>query len=195
MKSLLASCFVLLTLSACASSYDDQRDARSSERRDRYEGQRAMARRGNNASLLPPDRWWRDPQIAGALELTAAQSASLDTISEKQQTAIDTLRSDGVAATRDLRLLLAADHTPQDTISAASQHLRTLRDDLLNHELTMLADERQVLTQAQWSSLQTSLAEEGDRTGREGRDRNSGRGGFGRGRGGFGGGGRRPGAF
>src|SRR2546430_15082601 len=90
---------------------------------------------------------------------------------------------DSTAAERDLRLVLAAEHPTANDIVNAGQHVRSLRDQLLDHEVRMLADERALLTREQWTALQDALRE--DRPS----DFNNRRGGYGRGGGRRGGGG------
>ncbi|MEK6374141.1 MAG: hypothetical protein AABO58_15745 [Acidobacteriota bacterium] len=175
-----AALFVLaLTLaSGCATSDDPPADSRPAR----------MPRNVETPSGfdVPPPNWWRDPQVSVNVKLSDAQFASLDAIDREHAAEVARLRMDVAAAERDVRLLLAAEKPTADDIVAAGQRVRTLRDQILDHELRMLAEERALLTREQWTALQDALRDERlDAGGR--------RGGFGGGRGGGRrGGGRRP---
>jgi hypothetical protein len=170
-----------LTLAAgCATSDDPRVDA---PRRPR------MPRNAEPAAgfAVPPANWWRDPQVSVAVNLSDAQFASLDAIDREHAAEVARLRMDATAAERDVRLMLAAEHPTADDIVGAGQRVRTLRDQILDHELRMLAAERALLTREQWTALENALRD--DRPDFNGRQR----GGFGGGRGGGRrGGGRRP---
>lgn len=176
-----AALFVLaLTVAAGCATGDDPRDDPRPARMPR--NVEAPAGLG-----VPPANWWRDPQVSIAVKLSDAQFASLDAIDREHAAEVARLRMEATAAERDVRLLLAAEHPTASDIVAAGQRVRTLRDQILDHELRMLADERALLTREQWTALQDALRDER-------RDFGGRRGGFGGGRGGGRrGGGRRPG--
>ena len=138
--------------------------------------------------LLPPPNWWHDPQISSSVKLSDAQFTALDAIGKDHASEIDRLRMEMTAAERDLRLLLTADKPTAGDIVAAGQRVKSGRDQMLDHELTMLADERALLSHEQWTALQDALRDERQ-------DFRGNRGGYGPG-GGMGrrGGGRRPGS-
>lgn len=137
--------------------------------------------------ILPPANWWHDDRIANAVKLTPDQVASLDKIYSDQHDDIARLQRDTQVAARQLRDSLGLDTTKADDITSAGVRVKTLRDDIFDRQLKMLADERLVLSTQQWASLENAL--QNARTERQ-QER---RGGYpgGRGRGGFGG--RRPG--
>jgi hypothetical protein len=183
-----AALFVLaLTLSAgCATSDDPRDEPRQGSRPAR------MPRNIEAPSDLgvPPANWWRDPQVSVKVKLSDAQFASLDTIDRTHAAEVARLRMDTVAAERDVRLLLVAESPAANDIVAAGERVRTLRGQILDHEVRMLADERALLSRDQWTALQDALREERpDFSG--GRRGGAGMGG-GRGGGRRGGGGRRP---
>jgi hypothetical protein len=180
-----AAFFVLaLTLAAgCATSDDPRDDPRDNPRRARV----PRNVEAPSGLAIPPANWWRDPQISVAVKLTDAQFASLDAIDREHAAEVARLRMDATAAERDVRLLLAAEHPTATDIVTAGQRVRTSRDQVLDHEIRMLADERALLSREQWTALQDALRDERPDFGNR-------RGGFGGGRGGGrrGGGGRRP---
>jgi hypothetical protein len=176
-----AAVFVLAAtlLTACASTDDEPRGRRPMPTA-------ATTPQGGGLGLLPPANWWHDPQISSAVKLSDAQFTSLDAMGKEHAADMDRLRMDLTAGERDLRLVLAAEQPASSDILTAGRRVSSLRDQLLDHEVRMLADERVLLTHDQWTTLQAQLRDErGDDVGR--------RGGYGRGVGRRGGGGRRPG--
>ena len=137
--------------------------------------------------MMPPADWWRDPQLANAVNLTADQVASLEKISKDAGDEAEKLDRDAGVAVRDLGTLLDSDKPAEADIIAAGNRVREIRDSLFDRQLKMLAAERVVLTKQQWQTLQDQLQTR--RNERRGGDR-----GYPGGRGGFPGrGGRRPG--
>lgn len=144
----------------------------------------AAARESSGVDFMPPDQWWRDARF-DAVNLSNDQVAQLDKISRERGDDIRRLENDVQVAQRDLRTAFDAD--PVGDVAAAAQRVRTLRDDIFDRHVQMLAAERNVLTRAQWSALEESM--------RTSRREDRGRGNYpGGGRGGFPGGRRgRPG--
>jgi hypothetical protein len=145
---------------------------------------------GGIIGLLPPSRWWRDPQISEPVKLTPEQLTALDKIGTEQGDEVIRMENDSTVAIRDLRNTLDGAQSTQDEIVAAGQRLRALRDDLFGRELLLLAAERGVLSQLQWRTLQDTIdaMRRPKSNGNQGGGRRGGMGG-GRGgrRGGFGG--------
>ena len=152
-------------------------------------GDDGMTRPRTTASaleFLPPSDWWRDPQIANAVNLSADQIASLEKIAKDAGDDAEKIERDSGVAVRDLRTLLESDKPAETDIVAAGKRIRDMRDSQFDRQLTMLAAERVVLTKQQWQTLQDQLQTQRTERGRD-------RGGY-PGRGGFPGrGGRRPG--
>lgn len=186
-----AALFLFALFAACSSTDDVPED------RDRgpYGGGRPPMRRASDdggLDLVPPADWWHDPRLNEAVKLTADEVSALDKISAEHTPPIDDLRRVSATAARDLRTALNADPVSQDDVAAAGNRYRTARDQMLDHQLRMLAAERAVLTRVQWDALtdQLQAAREERRGGRD----YPGRGGRYPGRGGRwpGGGGRWP---
>lgn len=134
--------------------------------------------------LLPPTQWWHEPLIAGPVNLTGDQMAALDKVDQSSE--IERISRDTVVVARDLRQLLDSNQPAPDDIVAAGQRLRALRDTMFDRQVKLLADERAILTQQQWQTLQSQLQERRSQRNQEnGYPR--------RGRGGYGGRGRWPG--
>jgi len=140
-------------------------------------------------SLLPPADWWHDPQLAGAVNLTPDQYTALETLSKSEPADLDKLRRDVGTASRDLRTILETDKPSQNDIMTAGNRVQSLRAEIYSRELRVLADERAILTQQQWMTLQRQLENQRSERGGYGRD-----GGYGGRRGGRGGWGRPPGS-
>jgi hypothetical protein len=182
--SLLALVFV-----ACTSDMDDRRP-RGFPGGDRGGFARARAEgAGDGLEMMPPSDWWHDPRISVAVNLTPDQASSLDRISHDQSAEIATLERDSMVAVRDLRQTIESNQPTAADITGAGQRLRGIRDALFDRRIQLLASERTLLTQPQWTALQDAIAASRNRdTDRPNRD------GYGRrGRGGMGGRGRFPG--
>jgi Spy/CpxP family protein refolding chaperone len=193
MRTAAASLLLLIPLAfvSCQSSdYDEPTPATYPRGGGRGRGGEGMTRpRGESGVLdmLPPSDWWRDPQLANAVNLSADQVAALEKISKEQGDELEKLERDAGVSLRDLRSLLDSEKPSEADIIAAGNRVREMRDTIFDRQLKMLAGERALLTKQQWQTLQDQL--ETRRTERGGRDR----GGY-PGRGGFPGrGGRRPG--
>ena len=163
---------------ACATTDDDTPPPRA------VRGEARSQAVDSAAEFAPPARWWRDPQISLAVNLSSDQITQLDAIDGSQWGSVDRARQEAAYAARDFRLLLNAERPSAPDITAGGERLRDARDRLLVAEVRLVADERVVLTQAQWQTLQSQLHEER----RSERDRGGRRGGYG----GRGRGGRRP---
>jgi len=178
---------VVALAAACTSSdYDQPRN----EGPRRGGGMMTPRVSADGTGLLPPADWWHDPQLSGAVNLTADQYTALDTLSKNQPSDLDKLRRDVGMASRDLRTLRETDKPSQNDIMTAGNRVQSLRAEIYSRELHVLADERAILTQQQWMTLQRQLeSQRSQERGGYGRD-----GGYGGRRGGRGGWGRPPGS-
>ncbi len=149
---------VLLTVLLFACTSSDPYPQRDWERPRQPRGDRsAMA----VLDMMPPPGWWHDYRIADPLNLSYEQKQQLDQIAADQgQQDIERLERDTTVAVRDLRTLLDSDKPPSDEIIAAGERLRSLRDNIIDRQVKLLAAERQVLTREQWQKLQDVLREE-----------------------------------
>ncbi|HEX3110468.1 MAG TPA: hypothetical protein VHU41_15335 [Thermoanaerobaculia bacterium] len=172
---------VIVSMVACSSSDYDEGPRRP---RGDWGGDAPAMVRGGGGGLLdmmPPEDWWHDSRIAAAVNPTPDQIAKLDQIA-KDHSADDVTRltRDTEVAMRDLRGTLDSDSPASNDIVTAATRVRTLRNDVFDREIQLLAAERSVLTKQQWKALQEAMHE---------RPRDERRGGYGT-RGGFGGRGR-----
>src|SRR3954451_11799252 len=185
------SLLALLLVVACTSDMDD-RDRHPQGYPGGDRGGFAQARAegaGDGLEMMPPSDWWHDPRISAAVNITPDQATSLDRISHDQSEEIAKLERDGLVAARDLRQMVESNQPSASDITGAGQRLRGVRDALFDRRVQLLASERTLLTQQQWTALQDAIAASRTRdTDRPNRGR-AGRGG----RGGMGGRGRFPG--
>ncbi len=186
----IALSLLALVLAACTSDTDDRRPPQSYPGGgDRGGFARARAEgAGDGLELVPPSDWWHDPRISVAVNVTPDQAASLDRISSDQSGEIAKLERDSLVAARDLRQTVEANQPSAADITAAGQRLRGVRDALFDRRVQLLASERTILTQQQWTALQDAITARN----RDADRPNRGYGGRG-GRGGMGGRGRFPG--
>jgi hypothetical protein len=195
MKRTLSLLALVLVFAACTSDTDgrDRRPPQGYPGGAEGRGGFARARgegAGDGLEMMPPSDWWRDPRISVAVNLTADQVSSLDRISHDQSEEIAKLERDSMVAARDLRQMIESNQPSAADITGAGQRLRGVRDALFDRRVQLLASERTLLTQQQWTALQDAIAASRNR------DSNRlNRGSYpGRGRGGLGGGrGRFPG--
>jgi hypothetical protein len=166
---------VALFAASCSSSgYDDRGTPRgrpdygSTSGEGRPEGGRAAMA---GLDMMPPQDWWHDDTIARPVNLSTDQLQALDRIGHDEGETIARMERDSIVAVRDLRDRLDADHPATDDIVSAGQRLRSMRDELFDRQVRMVADERQVLTTAQWRTLQDQL--QAARRGRRGNDNGS----------------------
>jgi hypothetical protein len=195
MKPTFAVALLALFFAACTSDMDD-RDRRppqgypgGGEGRGGFTRARAEGA-GDGLEMMPPSDWWHDPRISVAVNLTPDQASSLDRMSSEQSAEIAKLERDSMVAARDLRQMVESNQPAAADITGAGQRLRGIRDALFDRRVQLLASERTILTQQQWTALQDAIAASRNRdTDRPNRGGYGGRGG----RGGMGGRGRFPG--
>jgi hypothetical protein len=138
---------------------------------------------GDGLEMMPPSDWWHDPRISVAVNLTPDQTSSLDRVSNEQSGEIAKLERDSMVAARDLRQAVETNEASASDITGAGQRLRGVRDALFDRRVQLLASERTLLTQQQWTALQDAISasrnRDGDRPNRGGYGGRGGRGGMG----------------
>ena len=175
-----------LFVTACSSSdYDEPRTPPRDMTSSDTAGDAPMV----GGLMLPPSDWWRQAEIADLVKPTADQVTALDKLQSDQGDEIEKLQRDMGVAERDLRNVLDTDKPAADAIVTAGQRIKTMRDDIFDRQLRLLAAERTILSREQWSALEDAIrARRRDRS-RDGRGGRGGRGAY------PGRGGRRPGGF
>jgi Spy/CpxP family protein refolding chaperone len=192
-RTYAALSLLTLVVAGCTSDMDDRRPPQGFPGGGEGRGGFARARAegaGDGLEMMPPSDWWHDPRISVAVNLTPDQASSLDRIRNEQSAEIAKLERDSMVAARDLRQMIESNQPSTADITGAGQRLRGIRDALFDRRVQLLASERTLLTQQQWTALQDAITASRDRdTVRPNRGGYGGRGG----RGGMGGRGRFPG--
>jgi Spy/CpxP family protein refolding chaperone len=153
--------FALAALAMACSSTDSDQPVYSPPRGE-MPATRPVA---GGLDLFPPAQWWRQPLIADAVKLTSDQMVALDKVDQSEE--IARIDRDTVVAVRELRQLLDSNQPAPNDIVAAGQRLRAMRDTMFDRQVKLLADERSILTQQQWQSLQSQLQERRTRRNQE----------------------------
>jgi hypothetical protein len=108
--------------------------------------------------LLPPPQWWREKELADAVKLSGEQRKQLDALSGQGEE-IARLERDLQLASRGIRAALESPEATVKSVIAAGDKLSALRTVLFSREIRFLADQRAILTQAQWMKLQKQVEE------------------------------------
>src|SRR3954470_11103924 len=149
------SLLALVVIVACTSDMDDRdRRPQGYPGADRGGFTRARAEgAGEGWEMMPPSDWWHDPRISVAVNLTPDQATSLDRMSNEQNAEIAKLERDSMVAARDLRQMIESNQPSVADITGAGQRLRGIRDALFDRRVQLLASERTLLAQQQWTAL------------------------------------------
>lgn len=111
--------------------------------------------------MAPPPGWWHDPYLSENVKLTSEQVVKLDGLQNSAKDDARQLDRDVRKAEDELRAALNDRNANVDRIVSAGNRVATLRDQMLRKQIVMLANQRAILTQAQWSALQKQLEERG----------------------------------
>ena len=109
------------------------------------------------AADLPPGKWWRRPEIAQSLGLTAEQQDKLENVWRGASS--DLIDSRGEVEKQNIALRTELDRPQLDrgNVQRIAARLNAARGRLFERELMMLVDMRGVLTDAQWSRMRAQL--------------------------------------
>ncbi|HUP60350.1 MAG TPA: periplasmic heavy metal sensor [Thermoanaerobaculia bacterium] len=118
---------------------------------------RGGGRRG--PELLPPPGWWHDPYLSESVNLTDEQTDKLDDLQDAARAESRQLERDVRKADDELRAALNDRNASVERIVAAGNRVATLRDQMLRKQIVALANQRAILTHAQWTALQKQLDE------------------------------------
>lgn len=113
--------------------------------------------------MMPRGKWWRMPEVAKQLKLTAEQQTKLDEVFNGSQTELIDLKADADKLGIELRAHLEKPQVAKKEAIAAAQKLGVARGKLFEREVAMMVDMKSVLTEEQWSVLRTKLEERMDR--------------------------------
>lgn len=125
------------------------------------------------AADMPPGRWWRRPEVARRLDLTADQQTRLDAIFHDVANELIDHKGQVEKATLAIRKELDRPDSDRQSLQRLAARLTEARGRLFERELMMLVDMRAVLNEQQWTQLRMHLdrqrEERNMRDGREGR--------------------------
>jgi Spy/CpxP family protein refolding chaperone len=102
-----------------------------------------------------PDRWWRDPSTAQSLGLTADQQQKMDDVFQPYRLKLIDLNASLEKEEITLEPLVAADQPDEGKIATEIDRVAQARAELEKANGRMLLGIRKILTQDQWSKLQT----------------------------------------
>jgi Spy/CpxP family protein refolding chaperone len=119
--------------------------------------------------MMPKGRWWKVPELARQLDLTAEQQSRLDAVFAARSKELIDLKAAADKAAIDLRLQLEdADSDSASVLSQASE-LGDARALLFRKEIEMLVEMRAELNGEQWKKLRTAIGQRMQQRGMEGR--------------------------
>ena len=117
----------------------------------------AMLSAGAAFAQLPPGRWWRRPEVVQRLNLTEEQQNRLESIFRSAAPDLIDLKAEVDKANIALRGEIDQPQLDRAAIHRAALRLNDARGKLFDRELTMLADMRGVLNDAQWDRMRAQL--------------------------------------
>jgi Spy/CpxP family protein refolding chaperone len=118
-----------------------------------------LAVRAQDHSMMPKGRWWKVPEVARQLELTAEQQDRLDAIFSARSKELIDLKATMDKSAIDLRAGLETfDSKPADVQKLAGA-FSDARGRLFRKEIEMLTEMRGELSESQWIRLRTAVAE------------------------------------
>lgn len=115
--------------------------------------------RAQDHPMMPKGRWWKTPEVARQLELSAEQQARLDTIFSARSKELIDLKAAMDKSAIDLRAGLEFfDKKPADVLKLAGE-FSDARGRLFRKEIEMLIEMRSELSEDQWTKLRSAIAE------------------------------------
>ena len=112
------------------------------------------------AAQMPPGKWWRRPEIAQTLGLTADQQVRLDAVFRAAANDLIDQRADVEKLNIALRGELDQPQLNKANVQRLAQRLGEARGKLFEREVLMLVDMRSVLNDEQWTRLRAELDRE-----------------------------------
>lgn len=108
-------------------------------------------------SMMPKGRWWKMPEVAKRLELTAEQQKRLDEVFTERSKQLIDLKATMEKSAIELRASLERfDSKPSDVMKHAAA-VGEARSQLFSKEIEMMVDIRRELSEEQWMKLRAAL--------------------------------------
>ena len=109
------------------------------------------------AADLPPGKWWRRPDVAQRLSLSADQQTRLDRAFSNAAAELIDRKAEVDKLAVALRAELDQQRLDRTRLQDIAERLTVARGRLFERELMMLVDMREILTDAQWTRLRSEL--------------------------------------
>jgi Spy/CpxP family protein refolding chaperone len=103
----------------------------------------------------PPGRWWKNPEIAQKLGLTADQQKKMDEVFQESRLKLIDLNASLQKEEAILEPLIGADQPDESKILPQIDRVAQARAELEKANARMLLGVRRILTQEQWKKLQS----------------------------------------
>lgn len=116
-----------------------------------------LASLAQDRPMMPKGRWWKMPEVAKRLALTAEQQTKLDAVFTERSKELIDLKAGMEKAAIELRASLEHfDSKPADVLKNSAA-LGDARAKLFTKEIEMMLDMRAELNEEQWSQLRSAL--------------------------------------
>jgi Spy/CpxP family protein refolding chaperone len=125
---------------------------------------------GPGGPMMPKGKWWRMPEVAKQLRLSADQQTKLDAIFNASSGELIDLKADVDKLGIELRAQLEKPQSAKKDVVAVAQKLGSARGKLFEREIGMMVDMKSVLDEDQWAMLREKLEERAGRMREELRD-------------------------
>lgn len=108
---------------------------------------------------MPPGKWWRRPEVAQRLQLSAEQQNRLDAVARETARTLIDLKAEVDKRELDMREELDSSQLDRARIQRAATALSDARGRLFERELMLMVDMRGVLSSEQWSQLRGLMSD------------------------------------
>ena len=108
-------------------------------------------------------KWWKNPSVAGELQLTPDQAAEIEKIFVRSRTKLIDLKADLEKKQLDLQVAMDDRTAERASVEKKIEAVETARASLQKTRALMLLDMKQVLKPAQWDKLVAKQQERRER--------------------------------
>lgn len=106
---------------------------------------------------MPHGRWWKRPEVAQRLKLSAEQQSRLDAIAREAGSQLIDLRASLEKGNLDLREELDRAQPVRAEVQKAATRVSDARARIFDREVLLLLDMRAAITEEQWKQLRSAL--------------------------------------
>ena len=108
-------------------------------------------------SMMPKGRWWRMPEVAKRLDLTAEQQEKLDAAFTQRSKELIDLKAEMEKAAIELRAVLESYGSDDAAVMKVASAVGEARSRLFRKEIEMMLDIRSELSEEQWTKLRAAI--------------------------------------